>query len=338
MAKKAYPEFHKALLNQSLYPSASRRIKFEETGTSYLYRTGDHLYKIRKDSPVYSSLAIKEAYAHEALRVGERWAPGCYEAVVPIVQTESGYALGGEGEEVAYAVRIKQLSGHYWLSDLLAHGKATQTAIGRLARYLADEHQAHAAPDKAAEVGRPEHLRGLVEEIAYQAKKYIGQTLTDAMYDMTMRPLERFLDEGRKLFLRRQKRDRVVDGHGAFIPEHIYMRGKDVLAVSALETHRKYRLLDAANDVATLLNELNLADAKETADLFLKRYVTASRDRELEKILPVYEAFQAMRRGLVYSERQVDAANAAASEDFARRAHAYFNLAVQRVRELPRNP
>ena len=59
MTKKLYPEFHKALLDQTLYPSATRRIKFEETHHSYLYKTGDHVYKIPKPGPLFSSLAVK---------------------------------------------------------------------------------------------------------------------------------------------------------------------------------------------------------------------------------------------------------------------------------------
>ena len=121
------------------------------------------------------------------------------------------------------------------------------------------------------------------------------------------------------------------------MPEHIYLRGKDVLAFSSLDAHPKYRLLDAANDIAVLLNDLNLRGASDMADLFLKRYVSASHDREVDKILPIYEAFQAMRSGLMYSEQLVEGdTSAAAMETLSGKAQAYFNLAVQRVREMPR--
>jgi len=88
--------------------------------------------------------------------------------------------------------------------------------------------------EHAAELGHPEHFRSIFEEVTYQVKKYIGQTLSEAMFEIIMRPVERFIDEGRKLFLRRQKRERIVEGHGAFVLEHVYLKGKDVLAISPL--------------------------------------------------------------------------------------------------------
>ena len=180
-------------------------------------------------------------------------------------------------------------------------------------------------------------MRELIEEVGYQTKKYIGQTITAAMYDMMIRPMERFLDEGRKLFSRRIKKDRVVDGHGALLPEHIYVKGKDVIVVSPLEAQPKYRILDAANDVAALCNVLRLSGSEETADVFLKRYVSTSKDRELERMLPIYEAFQAIHTGVVLSERMVELAEGSAERTkVSTEAQAYFNLAVQRARDIPR--
>ena len=99
MAKMAYPEFHKALLDQNLYPSSSRRIKFEETRYSYLFKSGTQFYKISKNSTIYSSLAVKEVFALEALRLSQRWAPENDQAVVPICKTGDSYVLSGSGED-----------------------------------------------------------------------------------------------------------------------------------------------------------------------------------------------------------------------------------------------
>lgn len=338
MTKTHRPEYHKALLDQATYPSATRRIKFVETPTSYHYWTGTHRYKIRKTSPVYPNLAIKERYAHEALRLGRRWAPEVVEAVVPIVRrAEGGFALDGPGEPVDYAVRMVQLLDTYWLHKLVPADKITQTGWGRLARFLAEHHATAASEESAAAAGRPEHFRALADEVFYQCKKYLGRTLTQAMLDMVTRPLYRYLDEGRKAFLRRVKKGRIVGGHGAFVPQHVYMRGTDVQAVAPLEAQRKFRVLDAASDVATMVNELERVGAHEGAELFLKRYVSASRDRELARVLPAYRALRAMRSGLVHSERMAERPEGDAErEALLQSAHEYFNLAVQNARQIVR--
>ena len=89
-----------------------------------------------------------------------------------------------------------------------------------------------------------------------------------------------------------------MDGHGDFTPPHIHVRGKDVVAVAPLDGQAKYRVLDAANDVATLVNALLLAGHPELAALFVKRYSGAAKDRDLEKILPLYQVFRAVLAGL----------------------------------------
>jgi aminoglycoside phosphotransferase family enzyme len=337
MTRKPYPEYHKALLDRNLYPSAPRRIKFEETRRCFLYKTGEHIYKIRKPSPIYSSLAVKEVYSADSLRLGKLWADDCYEAVVPVVRTDGSYALSGAGTVVDYALRMKQLAGHCFCGDLLASGKLTANLVGRVARFLAEQHQAHAVGESAAELGRPEHFRSLFEEVSYQVKKYVGQVLSEAMYEIIMRPVERFIGEERKLFLRRQKRERIVEGHGAFVPEHLCLRGKDVLAISPLGAPSKFRLLDAANDVGTFRNGLRLAGAAEAEDWFLKRYVAASRDRDLPRMVPAYEVLQALRSGLEHCEWRVEVGEGSPEfSDITRKAQAYFNLAVHRAREVPR--
>lgn len=337
MTRKLYPEYHKALLEQTLYPSATRRIKFEETRSSYVYKTGDHVYKIAKPSAYFSSLAVKERYIAEALAHGQLWAGDCYEAMVPILSANGTFTVGGEGTAVDYALRMKQLTGHHFGDELLAAGKLNAPALGRVARFLSDMHKAHPLGTGAAEAGRPEHFRDLFDEIGYQVKKYIGQNLSEAMFEMIARPVERFIDEGRKIFLRRTKRGRIVDGHGEFVPDRVFLKGKDVLALTPISVPNKYRHLDAANDVATFRNALHLTGAAEAEDVFLKRYMSSARDRDLPRILPAYEVFQALRAGLDYCEWRVEAGPGA--PEFAglgHKAQEQFNLALHRAREVPK--
>jgi aminoglycoside phosphotransferase family enzyme len=337
MAKNAYPDFHKALLDESLYPSTRRRIKFQETRFSYTYRTGDHIYIVRKEGPTSPSPALKEVYSHEALTIGRRWAPQVYLDVVPIVRTGQGFALGGDGDVVDYALRLKQLSENFWLHRLIAQEKLGPPAIGRVARFLAERHHEPPGEEIPPEIGKPEHLRNLTEEVLYQVKKYVNVTVSPPVLDAVTRPMFKFIGDYKKLFLRRFKKGLVTDCHGALVPEHVYVKGREVCAVSPLTGSRKFRQLDVANDLATLLNELTRQGAGESTELFLKRYVSGSRDREVVTMLPAYRTLQAMRSGLACSESLAEEGLAEERRaEFARNAQAYFELAVQAAREIPR--
>ena len=337
MTKKDYPEYHKAMMEQSTYSSAPRRIKFEETRRSYLYRTGAHVYKIRKSDHFYSSLAIKERYALEAMHLGATWAEGHEIDVFPVVKTGAGYQLHGAAAAVDYGCSMVQFPDSYWLDRLVKQEKVSPAMVGRLARFLVEIHEGASLDEKAASASRPENFHALMDDIFYQAKKYVGITLSDAILEMVGHAMSRYVEEFRRLFLRRQKRGRIVDGHGAFIPSHIHLKGGDVLAISPLEGQSKFRVMDAANDVATLLNELELAGALELSELFQTRYASTAKDRDLAHILPAYRTLQAMRSGLLFSEWLAELADSDKSHPNVKaQAESHFNLAVRMARTIPR--
>lgn len=344
-------------MDQSTYSSALRRPKFDESPHSYFYRTGNYIYKIRKTNPVYNTLAIKERYAREALRLTQFWGGEVGVAVAPLVKlADGGYALGAQGasgtasvsgasdnagpdgEVTDYALQMLQLSDHYLLNRQLEAGKLTPTGMGRLARFMAQHHLESSLGEGGAEAGRPENFRGLSEEAFYQSKKYLQSTITEAMLEMISRPVNKFLDEGRKLFLRRVKKGHVVECHGDFVPEHIFMKGTEIHAVAPLDSQPKFRMLDAAGDVASLINELLLDETEKAAELtavFIKRYISAAKDRDLPRILPLYQTLQAVHKGVLLSERMLEADPESEAREVLRdRAHRYFNLAVKVARQI----
>ncbi len=338
MTRKPHPDYHKMMLDPATHPTATRRVKYNETRFSHIYKTGSEVFKIRKTSVNHASLAIKEVYAHESLQLGRRWAPSVYQAVVSINQQDGRFSLGGPGAPVDYAVRMVQLSDHFFADYLALHKKLNPTALGRVARFLAQKHaEVPATDEQSAEIGRPEHFAGLVEEVFYQAKKYFGLGLTPAMYELFTRPMAHFLEHHRKVFLRRQRKHLLVQVHGAFAPRHVYVRQQELEAIAPLESPRKLRVLDAASDVAQFANGLHLLGAAEEADVFAKRYAAAAKDRDLESILPAYQVFHAAREGLLFCEWHAQAAgDGELQEQIGGEALRMFSLAVEIARALPK--
>ncbi len=331
----ALPAFCKALKERDLYPEATRKIKLVETRHSYFFTTGASCYKIKKESHDYSNPAITEAFLNEELRLGKKYAGDIYQEVFPVSEHEGQYRFDSTGKVVTYAIKTIQLSERYFLLSLLERKKVTQTAIGRTARHLAAIHGESSVTDRAAEAGRPENLYDLCEDILYQARKYLNATITQPMLDLIRRPLEKFVEDHRKLFLRRIKKGRIVQGHGALLPEHIYIKGQDVHFVSPRELHRKFSILDAANDVAYLTVEMAKLQETEWMELFVKRYVTAAKDRDLLKMLPSYQTFVALKQGVEHSEWMTDVEGEERAEQ-TQIASDYFNLAVQFSRDIPK--
>ena len=338
MTKFAFPDYHRTMLDPATHPDATRKPKCDVTHRSLLYRTGTWIYKIRRPSHTYSSPAINEALAQEALRQGRRWAPGVDQAVVPIAGVNGVFSLGGSGSAVDYALRLAQLSDHSFVDYLVAHGKFNTAMVGRVARFLAARHAEATAPEaQAEEAGGPEAFAALIEDVLYQSKKYFGLALNAAMYELISRPVAHFLDHHRKEFSRRIKKKRIVAVHGAFVPEHVFVKTQRVEAIAAQDSPHKLRILDAASDVAQFVNGLSRLGAGEGAALFIKRYMTAAKDRDLPAILALYQVFHAARDGLQLcewlGEGHLEADQGAALRG---RAEKCFEQAVEVAHTLPK--
>lgn len=330
-----YPPFYKSLKNKDLYPEATRKIQYLETKTSYFFTTGASRYKIKKGGNDYSSPAVTEAFLNEELRLGKLYAGDIYCEVLPLVENEGEYSFDpSQGEVVNYVIKLNHLSDRYFLNSLLEREKVTPTIISRIAKHMALVHSENPAQGREVDAGRPENLYNLCEDVLYQTQKYLNETITQPMLDIIRRPLEKFVEDHRKLFLRRMKKERIVHGHGALLAEHIYIKTRDIHIVSPQELHRKFSLLDAANDVAYMTVELARMGHEEWKEIFVKRYVAAARDRDLLRMLPTYQTFVCLKQGVVYSELMTEV-EGEERKTLAQKSSDYFNLAVKFSREIP---
>jgi len=326
-------ELVRALKEPSAYQNSPKTIKLRETLTSFLFKADDQLFKIKKSGNEYASLAVKEAFCHEECRLSQRFNPNWPIEVLPVMEHNGELMIGGtEGEIIEYALKMEVLSDQWSLSQLLAKDKVTAKHISKIATRIAEIHAASPAKDRAAESGKPEPFRALCDDLLFQLKRYFETSLTQPILDMIRHPLEKFIDDNKRLFNKRQKKGRIVFGHGAFLPEHIFVHGDQVYFISPQEVQKKLAVLDVANDVSSLTVELARMGKTELFDTFLEQYLEVSKDQDLLKMLPLYQTYCALKQGVKTCELKVAQQN----DELGNIAMDYFNLAVRFSREIPR--
>ena len=239
---------------------------------------------------------------------------------------------GTEGEIIEYALKMEALADQWSLSQLLAKDKLTIKHISKIATRIAEIHAVSPAKDRAAESGKPEPFRALCDDMLFQLKRYFEASLTQPILDMIRHPLEKFINDNKRLFNKRQKKGRIVLGHGAFLPEHIFVCGDQVHFISPQEVQKKLAVLDVANDVSSLTVELARMGKTELFDAFVQQYLEVSNDQDLLKMLPLYQTYCALKQGVKTCELKVSQQN----DDLGTLAMDYFNLAVRFSREIPR--
>jgi uncharacterized protein len=81
----------------------------------------------------YTTLKRREHFCHEELCLNRRFAPEIYLAVIPITGTVETPSVGGLGEPIEFAVKMRQFAQ----SDLLTHYIARKQLTPRMAEAIA---------------------------------------------------------------------------------------------------------------------------------------------------------------------------------------------------------
>ncbi len=123
----AYPPLVQSLLRPEAYPHRPRRVRLVETHISYVFLAGPYAYKVKK--PVdfgfldYSTLEKRRYFCEEEVRLNRELCPDTHLGVVPITRTADGFAVGGDGEAVEYAVLMRRLPEARMLDRLVRRGR-----------------------------------------------------------------------------------------------------------------------------------------------------------------------------------------------------------------------
>ena len=122
-------------------------------------------------------------------------------------------------------------------------------------------------------------------------------------------------------------------GHGAFLPEHIFVNGDLIYFISPQEVQKKFAIMDVAYDVSSLAVELARLNKNNLLNTFLNQYLEISNDQDLLKILPLFQTYCALKQGVKTCELKVAQKN----EELGILAMDYFHLAVRFSREIPKS-
>src|SRR2546429_9126854 len=108
---------------------ASLALAFVETHISYVLFDHGTAYKIKKAVRFpfldFTTLASREFYCREELRLNGRLAPSIYVEVVPVTGTIDAPVLGGGGPAIEYAVKMREFDQNGLLSRVIARDELT---------------------------------------------------------------------------------------------------------------------------------------------------------------------------------------------------------------------
>lgn len=336
-------DLYRELCRPDAYPGHPAEVEHLQTHISHIFFVGDVVYKVKKPVDLgfldYTSLAAREHFCHEEVRLNRRLAPDVYRGVVAIRRREDGNVrVGNEtenGDIIDWAVEMRRLPASRMLDQLLDSGSLDNQKIRDLARLLARFHESAATGPEIDAFGSLATVRANCEENFEQTTGFTTGpewTISPMLHRFLRDRVNAFLDRNESLLQSRVANGRIRDGHGDLHAGNICLLKSDIVVYDCIEFAARFRCGDVAADLAFLLMDLDLRGFRAFARFLAREYVEQSKDRDLSALTDFYKGYRAVVRGKVTSiplENLVGDALRAERE----RAMDYFHLAASY--ELP---
>ena len=325
-----------ALLKPEAYDEETGKVELKQTHISFVFLTGDFVYKIKKAVNFgfldFSTLEKRRLFCEKEVMLNRRLCGDMYLEVVPITKLDS-IKMGGTGEAIEYAVKMKRIPEEKIMTRLLEEGKIDKNIVDNMAKIIAEFHQ-KTGTCKTGEFGSLQIVEKNWKENFDQSNEFIGETISQESYDLIHEKVDNFIKQNVEFFVKRVAESRIKECHGDIHSGNIFV-ADEVYIFDAIEFNERFRICDVASDVAFLAMDLDFKDRSDLSKFFVEKYVEYSGDKELKKILNFYKCYRAYVRGKVVSFRLNDPnvgdeEKAAAKEE----ARAYFDLATEYAKQL----
>jgi aminoglycoside phosphotransferase family enzyme len=311
-----------------------------ETHMSWVFLAGDGAYKLKK--PVrfpyldFSTLSRREQACRAELALNRRLAPDVYTAMVPLVRSGRGLAIGtaagGSGDIVDWLVAMRRLDPAGTLEHAIATRRLAPWQLDGLLATLAAFYR-HATPVLFS----PEtHLLNWRRSVAFNACVLLDPRLglPAGLVRQIIGIQRRFLVERSGLIAGRVRGRHVVDGHGDLRPEHIWL-GHPVRIIDCLEFNAALRAVDPFDEMAFLSVECERLGCAWAAGHIRRRAGHLFPEGATGELFAFYRCHRASLRARLAAARLLEP-DPRTPEKWRRLAATYLRLAARDARRLER--
>jgi aminoglycoside phosphotransferase family enzyme/predicted kinase len=296
-----------SLLRTDAYPhEVNSEILLIETHISWVFLVGDFAYKIKK--PIqnsfldYTKLALRKHFCEEELRLNRRFAKEIYLDVVPITSSNSQARIGGSGEPIDYAVRMKRFAADALLSHRVSHNLIHVNDVRSLAASVAEFHAHAATADPSSRFGTPDLIYAeAIENCRDIVKSRIVRTLE--MVELLEHWTVRFFSEHQSQFQLRKQDGHVRECHGDLHLGNVALWNEKLLPFDGVEFCDDFRWIDTLSDAAFTAMDFAAYGRMDFCHSFVNAYFESTGDYSAVGLLQWYLVYRALVRAKVAALR-----------------------------------
>ncbi len=304
--------YEKDLLIQSLqkteaYPGEVKaEVILVETHISWVFLAGDFAYKIKKairNSFIdYSTLALRKHYCEEELRLNQRFSKDLYIDVVGITLNNNLAQMGGPGEPIEYAVRMRRFPAEALLSHRVSHQLVDISDVRTLAARVGEFHGQASIAASSSRFGTPDRI--YAEAIAN------CREITELQVPRTLEMVEllehwtvQFFNTHQNHFQRRKQGGHIRECHGDLHLGNVVLWNEVLVPFDGIEFCDDFRWIDTLSDAAFTAMDFAALGRTDFCHSFISAYFESTGDYSALNLLPWYLVYRAMVRAKVAALR-----------------------------------
>ena len=296
-----------SLQNSNAFAHPTEHIRTIETHISWVILTGMFAYKIKKPINLgfldYSSLQKRKYFCHEELRLNRRLAPHIYLEVVAFYGDLSNPTMGGKGNAIEYAVKMKQFPQHCLLNHMIENGQLSPNLVKRIAHRVADFHQQIDRARKNSDFGTPQQvLLPMTENF-----RTINAHLTEKALLNPLLPIRHWtwsqFNRLESLLWERKTQGFIRECHGDMHLRNIAFIDEEICIFDGIEFNEHIRWIDVISELAFLVMDLDDRAAPQLAQRALNHYLQETGDFGGLALLRFYQVYRAMVKAKVNAIR-----------------------------------
>ena len=275
-----------------------------ETHISWVLLTGEYAYKIKKPVNLgfldFSTLAKRQHFCQEEMRLNGRLAPELYLQVVRITGSEKAPEINGDGPVIEYAVKMRQFPQQQLLINQLRSGKNMQQIIDQTAAVVAGFHQRIPAAATESVFGSAEAVLRPVLENFRQIRQLTGNAFEQQLEQLESWSLEEH-QRRKKIFAQRKHEGFIRECHGDLHLGNIALFQDQVVPFDGIEFNENLYWIDVISELAFLVMDLQDHQRSDLAFRILNAYLQQTGDYPGLRVLRYYLVYRAMVRAKVNS-------------------------------------
>jgi aminoglycoside phosphotransferase family enzyme/predicted kinase len=292
-----------ALRAPECYFHPANDIEVLQTHISFVVLAGPFAYKIKKPVKLpfldFSTLQTRRHYCEEEVRLNARTAPELYLGVVPIAGNFERPVMGGMGEAIEYAVRMRRFPAAARLDHLAASDRLEARHVDALANEIARLHAQARRADPRLDFGSPDGiLHAALDNFAsIQLADEPGDTFTvpRSLYHWTTAEHARLRD-----LMRQRRLDGFVrECHGDLHLANVVLLETGPVLFDCVEFNSALRWIDVASDAAFAFMDLHFHGYPALAARLAGAYFERTDDYAGLELLRFYAVYRAMVRAKI---------------------------------------